>query len=102
MAQRVQCVVDPDIDKLGTVVVPLIVELYLTSGQSLQLRVDHPRGHPLNPMTISEIAEKSRRCAQYAEPALDAKAVDEANALLSRLDRVQNITEIVARLVAAQ
>lgn len=102
VAQRVQCVVDPDIDKLGAVVVPLVVELHLTSGESLPLRVDYPRGHPRNPMAISEIAEKSRRCAKYAEPTLDAKSLDEAIALLSQLDKVQNITEVVARLVASQ
>ncbi|MDO8531993.1 MAG: MmgE/PrpD family protein [Dehalococcoidia bacterium] len=98
MAERVRCVVDPELDKLNTVVAPLKLELHLTNGETRGMRVDYPRGHARNPMTLDEIAEKFRRCAGYAEQPLDQASVEKAIAALRRLEAVSDIRDVMSLL----
>lgn len=98
VAEQVRCIVDPELDRLGTVVAPLVLELRLTTGETHQVRVDYPRGHARNPMTLDEIAEKFRRCARYATRPLALGQVEQAIAALRRLDAVDDIRDVVRLL----
>jgi len=102
MAQRVNCVLDRELDKVSPVVAPVRMEMHLMSGQTHSIRVDYPRGHYRNPMTLDEIAEKFRRCAEYATPRLDAGAVEEAIAALRRLDTVPDVRDVMTLLTATR
>jgi 2-methylcitrate dehydratase PrpD len=99
VAQRITTAVDAELERQhGMGVGPSIVEVRLTNGRTLTRRVDYCKGHPKNPMQFDDCAEKFRRCAAFAEPALPAHAVEaviDAVANLEELDAVERIVSLL-------
>ncbi|WP_069807259.1 MmgE/PrpD family protein [Vulcanisaeta thermophila] len=52
--------VDPELNKLYPSAIPNRVTVKFRDGREITARVDHPRGHPKNPMSDDELKEKFR------------------------------------------
>ncbi len=94
-----QCIV-PEVDEAlerehGVGVGPSIVQVKLKNGGSLTRRVDYCKGHPKNPMTFDDCAEKFRRCNAFAQPSLDAAKVDALIATVAQLESVEDIQTVI-------
>ncbi|OYT26726.1 MAG: propanediol utilization protein, partial [Thermoprotei archaeon ex4572_64] len=53
--------VDPEIDKMYPQAIPNRVTVKLRSGEVVSERVDYPKGHPRNPMSIQDVEVKFKR-----------------------------------------
>ena len=69
------------------------VAVVLKDGTRLEAQVDHPRGSPQAPLSGEELAGKYRDCAAVALP---EGAVEESLRLLSDLDSLADISELMA------
>jgi 2-methylcitrate dehydratase PrpD len=72
------------------------LEIDLKTGRTLSARVDWGKGSKTNPMTMDEIADKYRDCAQYA--GWPGDKTEGAIALVRRLQDVGRATELTACL----
>ena len=73
LASRVKPYVDAEMDReWSRFVPPAKVTVQFRDGQTVETRVDYPKGHPRNPMTDAEFMAKTTDCATFAAPALPA------------------------------
>jgi len=77
-------------------VTPAEVLVEFTDGTSVQSRVDRPKGHPLNPVTYADIIAKAHDCASFAARPIDGHGVGQLAAMVSHLESVPSIDELVA------
>ncbi len=61
LIRKMKVNVDPELDKLYPSAIPNRITVKFRNGKELTARVDHPRGHPKNPMTDEEVEDKFRR-----------------------------------------
>lgn len=90
LAERMDYSVEPELGESG------IVEITLAGGSHVASRVDTPRGHSSRPLTYSEMAQKFRDCARYADRPLSESAVDRTIELIDRLEEVPDVSVIPA------
>jgi 2-methylcitrate dehydratase PrpD len=99
LAARVVPYVDDVIDReWGRFVTPAAVTVTFTDGTSIEARVDHPKGHPLHPMSAEEIVAKTADCATFAAVPLPGDApvaLADAVARLERLDDADALVRLV-------
>ena len=75
---------------------PGLVEVKLRDGGVVRSKlVRYPSGHPGNPMSMEEIAEKFRRCAARAVRPLRGERVETVIRLAARLDEMTDVAEVV-------
>lgn len=99
VADRVTCRIDEEVERSAVgKISPAVVEIKLRDGRYARKRVDHIKGHPLNPMTFDEIVEKFRRCVPHASIARDPKRIDQSLEMLVNLERVADIREMIGLL----
>jgi len=55
-------------DGVGTFPMPGVVKLRTRAGETFDARVDYVKGHPLNPMSFEDVADKFRACAAFGVP----------------------------------
>ncbi|MBI3805466.1 MAG: MmgE/PrpD family protein [Nitrospirae bacterium] len=94
LIQKVRVLPDPALSAAYPTAIANIVEIE-QSGARYVAQVDHPRGHPKNPMTDAEVEEKFRR---LAGPLFSNRQIE---TLLSRvwgLEKIRSIGEILAPL----
>ncbi|MBI2919316.1 MAG: MmgE/PrpD family protein [Chloroflexi bacterium] len=96
---KVTVVVEPELDVGQREVKPAIVEVRMRNGQTYSQRVDFPRGSPEQPVTADETRQVFRDCAAYAARPLSPAQVEEAIALVDRLETVENVSLLVKVLV---
>jgi len=100
LASRVQPFVDDEIDRdWRRVITPAKVSVHFRDGQTVQARVDYSKGHPKNPMTRREIAEKTIDCVAVAARPVDAETVDRFVTTVSELESIQDVATLVQTLV---
>ncbi len=76
MIRRVNFYVDSEAEKAGLNRMTSILKVHLKSGQVITGRAEFAKGHPANPMTYDEEADKFRGCAEFAKwPSAKAEAV---------------------------
>ncbi len=96
LAARVQPYVDAEIDReWSRFVPPARVSVRFRDGQTVQTRVDHPKGHPRNPMTEAESAAKTADCATYAATPMRADTAQRLIATVGKLDALEDIAELI-------
>jgi 2-methylcitrate dehydratase PrpD len=96
LAQRVITRYDDEMyQEWGRGITPAIVEIYLKSGESLSKRVDYPKGHPVNPLSDSDLVDKFKRCADHACKVLSPQVLDEAIDMLLELNNMENICDFL-------
>lgn len=94
LAEVVSIEGDPDLD---AVYPSARVTLQLRDGRSVQRYVDHPVGHPANPLSDAAVEAKFR---ELAGPHLTAAAADRAIAAVWDLDRCTDLTGFLDHFVA--
>lgn len=96
LAARVQPYVDAEIDRdWRRFVTPAKVTVQFRDGQTVETRVDYPKGHPNNMMTEAASAAKTTDCATFAAKPLPA---DTAARLISTVGKLESLPDIAALL----
>jgi 2-methylcitrate dehydratase PrpD len=96
LASRVRPYVDEEIDrKWSRFVTPARVTVQFRDGESIEVRVDHPKGHPKNMMTREEFAAKAFDCASYAAAPLAPDAAHRLTAAVDGLEARPDIAGLV-------
>ena len=68
----------------------------MKDGSTISGRAEFAKGHPLNPMSYEEAADKFRGCAQFAKwPSAKTESVIQ---MVQGLDKAANISRIAAAL----
>ncbi|MBA8909926.1 MmgE/PrpD family protein [Aminobacter ciceronei] len=99
VAEFQQCVrmaLDAEVDQAYPVRWIGKVRLRTRDGRIIEVRVDAPRGDPVNALSRSEIEDKFRRLAAFSQ----ATDTSETNTLLSRLwqvDRARQVSLLIPR-----
>ena len=74
---------------------PAKVTVQFRDGQTVETRVDYPKGHPNNRMTEAACAAKTTDCATFAAKPLPA---DTAARLISTVGTLESLPDIAALL----
>ena len=74
---------------------PAKVTVQFRDGQTVETRVDYPKGHPKNMMTEAEFAAKTADCAIFAAKPLPANTAD---CLISTVSKLESLPDIAALL----
>ncbi len=88
--------VDPELDKLYPSAIPNRVTVKFRNGKELTARVDHPKGHPRNPMTDEEVEDKFRRLINGL---LTPSQVNTVINLVRNLENLKDIKQILKAIV---
>lgn len=100
LAKRVKPYVDEEIDReWSRFVPPARVTIRFRDGQTVETRVDYPKGHPKNMMTETEFTAKTMDCATYAAKPMAADTGSRLIATVGRLESLGDISELM-RLMA--
>ena len=97
LSNKVTPKLDESLNRMG--VSPAIVEIKTKDGKVYSKRVDTPYGSPENPMSMDAMAAKLWDCASYAAKPLSQKNVEKLIQLVSRLEAVSDVEEVVRLLV---
>jgi 2-methylcitrate dehydratase PrpD len=92
LAGRVKPLLAPELDQGPMDVKPQIVEIVMRDGKMFSERVVYPKGNPKNPVTSEELVAAFRGMASYAARPLSDAKIDQAIALTSKLEEVQDLT----------
>lgn len=96
LASRVQPYVDAEIDRdWSRFVTPARVIVKFRDGQTVETRVDYPKGHPKNMMSAAEFAAKTKDCATFAAATLPADTADRLISTVGKLESLPDISELV-------
>ncbi len=92
LIQQVLVVSDPELSAAYPAAIANIVEVK-TAEKVYTERVDHPKGHPKNPMIDAEVEEKFRR---LAAPLIPEREVNKILEQLWNLEKVKSIGALLA------
>ena len=67
LLRRVNFYVDNEAEKAGLNKMTSILKIYLKDGRVVSGRAEFAKGHPSNPMSFDEEAEKFKGCAEFAK-----------------------------------
>ncbi len=97
MMDRVDAVVDPEIDALGLDKIVSVIELRLKDGRILQARSsEHYRGGPHAPLSRDELVEKFNDSTQRILAPDQARKLFDTIESLERLESIHKIIEMAA------
>ena len=92
--------VDPSISTRTVLAPETAVEILMKDGRRLKSKSTvTPKGHPDNPMSFDELAEKFRDCTSHSAEPLQKDNVEKAIDLCANLEKVNDVGQIV-RLLA--
>lgn len=101
VADRVTPVYDSSLPT--RVVPPARMEIVTTDGRTLNSHVVvDAKGHPHNPMTFDELADKFRDCVTHSVNPLPEADVEKAIELCANLEDVSDVNQIIALLAPRQ
>jgi 2-methylcitrate dehydratase PrpD len=96
LAKRVQPYVDAEIDRdWSRFVTPARVLVRFRDGQTIEERVDYPKGHPKNAMTPAEFAAKTADCATFAARPLPGDTATRLTAAVGTLESLGDVSELL-------
>jgi 2-methylcitrate dehydratase PrpD len=98
MVRRVNFYVDPEAERAGLNKMTSLLRIHLKDGRVISGRADVAKGHPANPMSYEEAAEKFRGCAQFAK--WPAAKTESAIQFVRTLDNATNVSGLTAALTA--
>ncbi len=82
--------------KVGRPEVRPVIEITLTDGRVLRDdKTVYRYGHPKNPMSMEEHIEKFRDCVSYSAKPISQSNVDKAIEMLTHLEEVDDVSQIV-------
>jgi 2-methylcitrate dehydratase PrpD len=97
LADKVTPKYDPSLPT--RVIPPARMEIALKDGRSLTAEVVDAKGHPNNPMSWGELAEKFRDCASYSAQPIPEANIKKTIDLCRHLEDLRDVSEL-ARLLA--
>jgi len=95
MARKIKVVTDPEKDKLQATICPTDIDIETKDGKHYQKSVEFFKGHPKNPMTIAEVAQKLKDCARFSFKPLPSRNIDEIIQMVDNLDKLDDVTAIL-------
>ena len=96
---RVSIRTDASLNKHTPGSYPAVVKLILQSGESREVEVIFPKGHPNNRMSPAEVEDKFRACARDRfPPARHEKIIEKAR----ELEKLASVAEFMSDLPAAE
>ena len=96
LLRRVNFYVDPEAEKAGLNKMTSILQIHLKGGRIISGRADFAKGHPANPMSYEEEADKFRGCAEFAKwPAAKTESVIQ---MVRTLDSAVEVSKLSAAL----
>jgi len=96
LAARVKPYVDEEIDRdWHRFVTPGRVIVRFRDGQTMEERVDYPKGHPKNPMPEAEFASKTADCATFAAKPLPRDAATRLSSTVRKLESLADVGELL-------
>lgn len=99
LLRRVNFYVDQDAEREGLNKMTSILRIRLKDGKVVSGRADAAKGHPSNPMSYEEAADKFRGCAEFAKwPRAKTNAVIE---MVRTLDTAPDVSRLAAALTTA-
>jgi 2-methylcitrate dehydratase PrpD len=100
VAERVETVVDAELDRLPQMITPNIVELETTGGRRFVRRIDFVKGSPQDPMSLSDCVEKFHDCVAFSVKPIDRGKIAEFIGMAMEIERVDDVVPMVRLLVA--
>ena len=98
MMNRIETVVDPEIEALGKATIVFKIEMELNNGDILtQESEEFYRGGPMNPLTAEELRDKFRDAAQNCMDESDMAATFKVIENLDEASSMKGIISLVAR-----
>lgn len=96
LTQRVRPYVDKEMDRdWGRFVPPADVTVQFRDGKTERARVNHPKGHPNNPMTRAEFAAKAADCVAVAAVPMPTDTAERLINTVGRLETLPDLTGLV-------
>jgi 2-methylcitrate dehydratase PrpD len=95
LTARVQPYADDSLSEWSRVVTPAKLTVRFRDGQTIEVRVDYPKGHPKNPMTETGFAAKAKDCAAFAARPLPPDTPNRLISTVGELDRLSDISKLV-------
>lgn len=96
LTQKVQPYVDTEMDRdWGRFVTPARVTVEFRDGQTVEARVDYPKGHPKNPMSTAEFNAKTRDCATHSARTLPAETPARLMETVGRLETLPDVDALL-------
>ena len=74
------------------------IEIKTKDDRSYIKVIDYAKGHPMHPMSMSELAEKFKRCNRFSVKPLPEQGVEHFVQKINKLDDMNDVTEIVDML----
>jgi 2-methylcitrate dehydratase PrpD len=97
LMQKVECILDPEIEAQGWEKIRSTVEVDMDDGQTLvQVANEHYRGGPDAPFSRDDLLEKFNDCAQLV---LSDSEASELFSSVESLESMANVQELVQKLV---
>jgi 2-methylcitrate dehydratase PrpD len=98
LLKRVNFFVDPEAEKAGLNKMTSIIRIHLKGGKIISGRADVAKGHPDNPMSYEDEAEKFRGCAEFAKwPSAKTESVIQ---MVKTLDTAPDVGKLSAALTS--
>ncbi len=98
LLRRVNFFVDPEAEKAGLNKMTSIIRIHMKDGRTISGRADFAKGHPANPMSYEEEADKFRGCAEFAKwPSAKTEPVIQ---IVRTLDKAPDVSRISAALTS--
>jgi 2-methylcitrate dehydratase PrpD len=98
MIPKVHFYVDPLAEQAGLNKMTSLLKIYMKDGTVISGRADFAKGHPSNPMSYEEEADKFRGCAEFAKwPSAKTETVIR---LIRSLEDAPNVSALTAALTA--
>jgi 2-methylcitrate dehydratase PrpD len=92
-ARKVKVKVNPELDKIP-LIPPINVEIKTKDGRSYEKYVEYVKGHPKNPMSMSECIEKFTKCVPFSAKPLSNDSALNVIDMVERLEEITDVTEI--------
>src|SRR5215510_1149610 len=96
LLRRVNFYVDPEAEKAGLNKMTSIIKIHMKDGKTIAGRAEFAKGHPANPMSYEDEADKFRGCAQFAK--WPSAKTDSLIQLVRTLDKAPDVSRFSAAL----
>src|SRR5436309_304750 len=98
LLRRVNFYVDPEAEKAGLNKMTSIIKIHMKDGKTISGRAEFAKGHPANPMSYEDEADKFRGCAEFAKwPSAKAESVIQ---IVRTLEKATDVSKISAALTS--
>jgi 2-methylcitrate dehydratase PrpD len=96
MASKVDCTVDPELDRTSPgKVSPAIVEVRTKGGKTFLERANERKGSPANPMTMEEVENKLYECMKFAQKPNGVERGEEIISFIRELESSRDVAQVV-------